>query len=79
MTSRLTKLEPQVWVQEGDILLVSLREYQDDVADIVHKYFHGEARSLVAMQEIPKSGRWPYKTTSDSHRYTAPDFLYMRR
>ena len=46
----------QVWIQDGDILLVSLREYQDDVADIVHKYYRGEARSLVALEEIPESG-----------------------
>jgi len=52
----LIKLETQVWVQEGDIILVSLRDFQDEVADIIHKYYRGEARSLVALEEIPKSG-----------------------
>jgi len=31
-------------VQEGDIILVSLRDYQDEVADIIHKYYREEAR-----------------------------------
>jgi len=54
----LIKLETQVWVQEGDIILVSLRDFQDEVADIIHKYYRGEARSLVALEEIPKSGNF---------------------
>ena len=47
----------QVWIWDGDIILVSLREFEDDVADIIHKYYRGEARSLVALKEIPESGR----------------------
>jgi len=43
-------------VQEGDIILVSLRDYQDEVADIIHKYYRGEARTLTVLEEIPKSG-----------------------
>ena len=48
----------KVWIRGGDIVLVSLREFQDDVADIIHKYYRGEARSLVALKEIPESGTW---------------------
>ena len=48
----------KVWIRGGDIVLVSLREFQDDVADIIYKYYRGEARSLVALKEIPESGTW---------------------
>ena len=48
----------KVWIRGGDIVLVSLREFQDGVADIIHKYYRGEARSLVALKEIPESGTW---------------------
>ena len=46
----------KVWIRDGDIVLLSLREFQDDVADIIHKYYQGEARSLVHLKEIPESG-----------------------
>ena len=46
----------QVWVETGDIVLVSLREYEDDKGDIIHKYFTGEAAHLVRVGEIPDSG-----------------------
>lgn len=43
----------KVWIQQGNIILVSLREFDDRVADIIHKYFVGEARSLIALKELP--------------------------
>ena len=46
----------QVWVETGDIVLVSLREYEDDKADIIHKYYTGEATHLIRVGEIPDSG-----------------------
>ena len=46
----------QVWVETGDIVLVSLREYEEDKADIIHKYYTGEATHLIRVGEIPDSG-----------------------
>jgi translation initiation factor 1A len=39
----------------GDIILVSLREYQDKKADVIHKYTADEARKLKTMGELPES------------------------
>eukprot|EP00644_Phytophthora_capsici_P011023 jgi/Phyca11/504837/fgenesh2_kg.PHYCAscaffold_9_\ len=46
-----------VWVGAGDIILVSLREYQDGKVDIIHKYNADEARSLKAYGELPDNAR----------------------
>ena len=46
-----------MWVETGDIVLVSLREYEDDKADIIHKYYEGEAVQLIRAEEIPDTGR----------------------
>ena len=38
----------------GDIVLVSLREYQDEKGDVILKYSADEARALKAAGEIPE-------------------------
>lgn len=43
----------RVWINVGDVILLSLREYQDDKADVIHKYTPEEARILKAYGEIP--------------------------
>jgi translation initiation factor 1A len=35
----------QVWINQGDIVLISLRDFQDDKADVIVKYTSDEARS----------------------------------
>ena len=37
------------------MVLVSLRDYQDEKCDVVHKYLPEEVRSLKAYNEIPES------------------------
>lgn len=49
------KLRKKVWVNAQDIVLVGLREYQDDKADIILKYSADEARNLIKYGEIPDS------------------------
>ena len=39
----------------GDIILVSLREYQDDKGDVILKYSSDEARQLKSVGELPES------------------------
>ena len=39
----------------GDIILVSLREYQDDKGDVILKYTADEARQLKSVGELPES------------------------
>ena len=47
----------KVWVSAGDIVLVGLREYQDDKVDIIHKYNADEARNLKQYGELPETAR----------------------
>lgn len=35
----------QVWINQGDIILLSLREFQDGKADVIVKYTPDEARN----------------------------------
>ena len=50
-------MRKKVWINQGDIILISLRDYQDDRADIIHKYNSDEARSLKAYGELPENAR----------------------
>lgn len=47
------KMRKQVWVAVGDIVLVSLREYQDCKADVIMKYTAEEARELKKRKWLP--------------------------
>jgi translation initiation factor 1A len=51
------KMRKKVWITVGDIVLISLREFQDDQADVIHKYHPDEARALKAQGELPESAR----------------------
>lgn len=50
------KLRKRVWIQQGDIILIGLREFQDAKADVIQKYDNDEARSLKAYGELPENG-----------------------
>lgn len=47
----------RVWINTGDIVLIGLREFQPDKADVIHKYTTEEARNLQAFGELPASAR----------------------
>mmetsp|Transcript_20696 Transcript_20696/g.61171 ORF Transcript_20696/g.61171 Transcript_20696/m.61171 type:complete len:136 (-) Transcript_20696:506-913(-) len=49
------KLRKRVWIQQGDIVLLGLREFQDQKADVILKYDNEEARSLKAYGELPEN------------------------
>ncbi len=51
------KLRKKVWINQGDIILLSLREYQDAKADVILKYNADEARSLKAYGELPDTAK----------------------
>jgi translation initiation factor 1A len=40
---------PQVWINQGDIVLLSLRDFQDDKADVIVKYTADEARNCMCL------------------------------
>jgi translation initiation factor 1A len=45
----LTDALHQVWINQGDIVLLSLREFQDGKADVIVKYTADEARNCKFM------------------------------
>lgn len=47
----------RVWINTGDIVLIGLREFQPDKADVIHKYATEEARNLQAYGELPANAR----------------------
>jgi translation initiation factor 1A len=51
------KLRKKVWINQGDIILLSLRDYQDEKADVLMKYSADEARSLKAYGELPETAK----------------------
>lgn len=51
------KMRKKVWVNAGDIILVGLRDFQDDKCDVINKYTSDEARNLKAYGEIPEEAK----------------------
>jgi len=51
------KMRKKVWINQGDIILLSLREFQDDKADVIQKYTSDEARNLKAYGELPETAK----------------------
>jgi len=51
------KLRKKVWVNQGDIILVGLRDYQDAKADVILRYNAEEARNLKAYGELPETAK----------------------
>ena len=49
------KMRKKVWVSAGDIVLVSMREFQDGKGDVILTYTADEARSLKTLGQLPES------------------------
>ena len=49
------KLRKKIWVNQGDVVLLGLREFQDGKADVIFKYSTDEARRLKQLNEIPEN------------------------
>ena len=45
-----------MWVNQGDIILLGLRDFQDSKADVILKYNADESRQLKALGELPDTG-----------------------
>jgi translation initiation factor 1A len=48
-------MRKKVWIKMNDIVLVSLREYEDNKCDVIYKYESKEVNRLKALDEIPKT------------------------
>ncbi|XP_023571199.1 eukaryotic translation initiation factor 1A, X-chromosomal-like isoform X1 [Octodon degus] len=51
------KLRKKVWINAADIILVGLRDYQDNKADVILRYNAEEARSLKEYGELPEHAK----------------------
>lgn len=51
------KMRKKVWINAGDVVLVSLRDYQDEKGDIIHKYTPDDVRTLRAEGDFPEAFR----------------------
>ncbi|WBW72457.1 translation initiation factor eIF1A [Schizosaccharomyces osmophilus] len=51
------KLRKKVWINQGDIILLSLREFQDEKGDVILKYTADEARTLKNQGELPETAK----------------------
>lgn len=49
------KMRKRVWMTAGDIVLVSIRDYQESTCDIVIKYTPDEARLLRVSGQLPNN------------------------
>ncbi|GFP97755.1 eukaryotic translation initiation factor 1a [Phtheirospermum japonicum] len=67
------KMHKKVWIAAGDIILASLRDYQDDKADIIWKYMPDEARLLKAYGELPESTKLHEVVTGNSDDEELPE------
>ena len=47
-------LYKKVWIAKDDLVLVSLRDFQDACCDIVHKYDNDDIHVLVSCGQLPK-------------------------
>lgn len=50
------KMKRRVWIYTGDIVLIALREFQDEKCDVVLKYFPEEVKQLKNLKDIPEVG-----------------------
>ena len=69
------KMRKKVWVCTGDIILLGLRDFQDEKADVILKYLADEARSLKAYGELPDSISVNETDTFEEERDENDDFF----
>lgn len=48
-------MRKKVWVKSGNIVIVSLREFQDEKCDIIHVYKDEEVKTLIKFGELPST------------------------
>lgn len=64
------KIRKRVWINVDDIVLLGLRDYQDNKGDVIMNYLPDEARALKSYGELPEDIRVNENTGpagSDAH------------
>ena len=49
------KIYKKVWLTTGDIVLISTRDYEKNVGDVIHKYLGDEIKNLKTYGELPQT------------------------
>ena len=49
------KMKNRVWIRQGDLLLISIRDFEPDKGDVFLKYTNDEYRDLEKMGAIPEA------------------------
>ena len=52
------KMHKKVWINNNDTVLVALREFEDDKADVILKYNDDEVRRLRILKELPDMNKF---------------------
>jgi translation initiation factor 1A len=61
------KMRKKIWVSQGDIILIELRDYQDAKADVIRKYNAQEVAKLKSLGEIPRD------VVTDEDKHDVPE------
>ena len=46
-------MRKRIWISTNDLILVSLREFDDEKGDVIHKYEEHEGKKLIRRGDIP--------------------------
>ena len=59
----------RVWINTGDVVLISIREFEDGKGDIIHKYTSTEAEYLKQSRQFDPQGVQKTSNTNTDHIY----------
>lgn len=59
------KFHRRVWINTGDMVLISLREFEPEKGDIIHKYTHEESKFLIQQNEFEIESSEPFTPLDD--------------
>ena len=67
------KMRKRIWIANGDIILVSLRDFEPEKCDVVEKYREKEVAKLKKVGEIPDSMVLPSSSNEDEEKDEGKD------
>lgn len=64
----------KVWIGQGDVVLVAKREFnENDMVDVIHRYFPAEVRLLVKENAIPRD----FRSAEDCDSNARTDYVFV--
>ena len=68
-------MHKKVWIAPDDIILVGLRDFQDDKADVILKYTPDEARLLTGSGKLPGPPKDIIGTFDDEDEFSDDEYF----